>query len=414
MKVKHIVASLSLAMVTAFGLAAGLSAKQEAKAVKADAPESDVVMYVDFSNVSGWWFSASAVTKIEASGSAVSTVDIDVTYCESQLYKFTLEAGYSSFFVKRLNPENLSETWNSTHAVYYSESFNLVNIKDTKNDGVHNDYSVSTLVRFVNDYLVVDAYQSSSYWGNDSAHIYVCYYYGDAAWGFSEFQAPNAPIGSTNLYSIRLSFYADRFVIVRGTSDFAGFVEGWESKVWNKSTDITIAASNKNCKYVKLGTSIPDSKDVNVAGFEEISAASFVDSYSYQFLQFGLCLDAGGLNENFATNFATAQQAFNDMNSYANYHGVNLKSALQAVNNSEDSNAGHAMKRYDTIMAKNPSVASDSNFLERSIDPSLAIGHISIDSVFGNNSLSVIIIAIVSLSALAATLFFVFKKKKQN
>ena len=214
------------------------------------------------------------------------------------------------------------------------------------------------------------------------------------------------------MYSIRLSFYADRFVVVRGTADFAGFVDGWEEKVWNKTSDIVFTSENKDCKFVKLGTSIPESKDVTVAGFEQISSASFVDSYCYQFLQLGLCLDAGGLDENFETNFGLAETAFNNMKSYANYHNVNLKTSLQAVDNTADSNAGHAMKRYDTIMAKNEDVASEHNFLERSIDSSLALVRVSFADA-NNSNISIIIICVAAVSTLAFTLLLVFKKKRK-
>ena len=46
MKFKHVIASLGLALVTAFGVGASLSINKEAKSVKADAPEADTVMYV--------------------------------------------------------------------------------------------------------------------------------------------------------------------------------------------------------------------------------------------------------------------------------------------------------------------------------------------------------------------------------
>ena len=411
MKRKHVFISFGLALVAAFGMAFGLNAKSETKAVKADAPTSPVTMYVDFSNVSGWWFSDGASTKIHAFADGLDAVDLDVTLIENQLYKFTLGTGYTTFIVARLNSAG-TEWWNQSHDVNYSSSFNLVTLKDSKTDN-KNEYSVSTLVKFSEDYLVVDAYQSSSYWASDSAHIYVCFYYGDAAWSFFEFTAPYL---STKLYSIKISStYADRFVVVRGTADFAGFVEGWEDEVWNKTTDIKFTSENKECRYVKLGTSIPESKDVNVAGFETISVASFVDSYSYQFLQLGLCLDAGGLDENFDANFDAAEDLFDDMKAFAtNLFTLDLKAALKLVDNTEDSNAGHAMKRYDTIMAKHSDIASTSNFIDRGIDQSLASGRISVNDIMGNGNLSIMLIMFASISALAATLFFVFKKKRHN
>lgn len=410
MKKKHIIASFGVALALAFGAVAGLAGGKEAKAVKADAPESDVTMYVEFSNVSSWWFSDSAVVKVYQTNGTVDS-EVSLTLAEKQLYRFTLASGMSQFVVKRFASDGTT-LWNQTHDVYYSESFNLVTVKDSKTDN-KNEYSVSTLVRFSDSYLYVDAYQSSSYWGNDSAHIYAYFTYGDGqGWSFFEFNAPNAPVSGTNLYVMRISTYADRFVIVRGTEDFAGFVEGWEEKVWNKTSDITFTSSNKECKYVKLGAS-GEGKSVGVAGFEQVSADSFVDSYCYQFLQFGLCYDAGGLTEEFATLWTAANTAFTSLKSIASSTAsVDLKTALKAVDNKEDSNAGRAMKRYDTIQAKNEGVT---NFLERAIDQSLATGRIYGAEFFGNNSgITLIIICIAGAAMLSLTFFFICKKKKHQ
>lgn len=55
MKFKHVIASLSLAMFTAFGVAAGLSMKKEAKAVKADDPDDSMMtVLIDMGDAAGY------------------------------------------------------------------------------------------------------------------------------------------------------------------------------------------------------------------------------------------------------------------------------------------------------------------------------------------------------------------------
>ena len=332
---------------------------------------------------------------------------VSTQHLGGDLYKFTFEAGYSQFLVEKAAGENhwVGQSYDITYSADYNSYSLYKKNGETKYSYDrywtcdHNGGSTRT--------YYLDVQDQSSYWFSDSAKTYI-YYVGN---GVDKKEMTR--IGNSNVFFVTINdYYVFKFLFVRSESFDPS---NWNSTVWNQTKDILYTSTNYNNRWVKLGAADPDDNNkLNVSGFETISVDSFANAFAVEFLNTELCLDAGGLKDDFSTKWAALESDVNQLKSkcYSVTHSELISGYLASVSSEGDGAVARAMKRYDTILAKNPD-AEISNFLSRSIVP-VGGARVDLSKATTNEASLVIILTTVSLSAASCMVLILAKKRRHE
>ena len=411
MKIKRLFSVLGLGLFAfaSAGVGAFSLLNKKAEAVNAETASENVTQYVSIIDASDWWTGGADSLNIWMFGGDESHPDkwVSTEHLGGGLYKFTFEAGYSQFIAEKAAGET---HWvGESYTITYSADYNTYSLYKKGGETKYSydrywtcDHNGGTTRTY---YL--DVQDQSSYWSSDSAKTYI-YYVGN---GVEKKQMTR--IGSSNVYFVTINdYYVFKFLFVRaGNFD----PSNWNSTVWNQTKDILYTSSNYNNRWIKLGSQDPsDNNKLNVSGFEQISVDSFANAFSVEFLNTELCLDQGGLKEDFATKWATLESDVNELKTKCyNVTSSQLISGYFATaSSSGESKVAQAMRRYDAILSKN-SEAGISNFLSRALVPASG-ARVNLSKTNTNGTSLVIIISIVSLSAASCIVLILAKKRKHQ
>lgn len=415
MKFRKLFSVLGLGIFAAVSVGAGvaLSAQGKAEPVKAEAPGTDVVQYFDLTEVSSWWFNEGGETHIYMFNSEGNKWNETVTSCGGQLYSFVLEAGYDKYIIAR--KEGGNDFKDQSTDIEYNAEQNFITFTGSKLDGYGTTWTVNQI--YINKVdacdFYVDVQDPSYFWHNDGAKTYL-YFYG--AHGAHHYEGTF--VGG-NLYrvSVDATIYVERFLAVRSNGAWDG--SSWDPEhVFNQSKDIHFALANNADRWVKIGDKEGgdgiDKDKFTCKGFESISVGAFEDAFAYYFLRLNLCLDEGGLHEDFVAEWAKASAAYSALKTEATACTFDLEAALVICPTSGDDNANHAMLRYDTILSKHSGEITGFISGRAALAPIRGVYGSSADVANNSNALIAIIavIAIVSVSAVSVIVFI--RKRKHN
>ena len=411
MKVKRLftVLGLGLFAFASAGVGAFSLFNKKAEPVSAETASKNVTQYVSVAEASDWWTGGADSLNIWMFGGDESHPDkwVSTEHLGGDLYKFTFEAGYSQFLVEKAAGET---HWvGQSYDITFSADYNTYNLYKKGGETKysydrywtcdHNGGSTRT--------YYLDVQDQSSYWSSDSAKTYI-YYVGN---GVDKKEMTR--IGSSNVYFVTINdYYVFKFLFVRALNFDPS---NWDSTVWNQTKDILYTSTNYNNRWVKLGAADPDDNNkLNVSGFETITVGSFADAYAVEFLNTELCLDAGGLKEDFSTKWTKLENDVNELKTkcYSVTHSELISGYFATASSSGDSKVAQAMKRYDTILSKNPD-AGYSNFLSRALIPA-ASARLLGGSTNQNNSTIILIAVCVSCTLVAGSMILIIKKRKHQ
>ncbi len=426
MKLNKLFAVLGLGLFALASVGAGLAlSANDAKDVKAAAdptPTSDVTQYVDLSNVS-WWFESSQYLNVwvfhsDDTGGHWITND-PVAYKSSShigggVYEFTLETGYSKFIIARVY-EVSTGVWdwgsNQSETLTYSDTFNLYKVTNNGADKSKQVDKAYLNTIGINDEVVLDTREASSYWHNDDANTYLYSVYGNS-YSVKKFTR-NA---GSNVYDGKfVAGYVEKFLFVRG-NNFTGAASDFTDPdiVWNQTEDICFGDSNLSSRFVALGgkaSEDPGAK-VTICAFEAVNVTMYGEAWGYQFLQLPICSDAGGLITGWEDQWTASKTAFNAIKTtaYSTFH-LSLATYLQELSTASLALGGQAVKRYDTAIVKNHLDFATYDFLSRS--PSAVPANVTLST--SDTTTLITTITVVTLVAISSILVFVvIKKRKYN
>ncbi len=411
MKVKRLFSALGLGLFAfaSAGVGALSLVSKKAESVSAETASKNVTQYVSVAEASDWWTGGADSLNIWMFGGDGDHPDkfVSTQHLGGDLYKFTFEAGYSQFLVEKAAGET---HWvGQSYDITFSADYNTYNLYKKGGETKysydrywtcdHNGGSTRT--------YYLDVQDQSSYWSSDSAKTYI-YYVGN---GVDKKEMTR--IGSSNVYFVTINdYYVFKFLFVRALNFDPS---NWDSTVWNQTKDILYTSTNYNNRWVKLGAADPDDNNkLNVSGFETITVGSFADAYAVEFLNTELCLDAGGLKEDFSTKWTKLENDVNELKTkcYSVTHSELISGYFATASSSGDSKVAQAMKRYDAILSKNPD-AGISNFLSRALVPASG-ARFNLSKTNTNGTGLVIIISVVSLSAASCIVLILAKKRKHQ
>ena len=411
MKIKRLFSVLGLGLFAAASAGVGAFSllNKKAEAVNAETASQNVTQYVSVAEASDWWTGGCDSLNIWMFGGDESHPDkwVSTQHLGGDLYKFTFEAGYSQFLVEKAAGE---DHWKGqSYDITFSADYNTYNLYKKGGETYysydrywtcdHNGGSTRT--------YYLDVQDQSSYWFSDSAKTYI-YYVGN---GVDKKEMTR--IGNSNVFFVTINdYYVFKFLFVRSENFDPN---NWNSTVWNQTKDILYTSTNYNNRWVKLGAADPDDNNkLNVSGFETISVDSFANAFAVEFLNTELCLDAGGLKDDFSTKWAALESDANQLKSkcYSVTHSELISGYLASASSEGDGAVARAMKRYDTILAKNQD-AEISNFLSRSIVP-VGGARVDLSKATTNEASLVIILTTVSLSAASCIVLILAKKRRHE
>lgn len=411
MKVKRLLTAIGLGLFAAASVGVGLtfSRSEPVQEARAEGAASDVTQYVCVAETSWWTGGADSLNIWMYGGIDDGSHDdtwVTTTHLGGDLYKFTFKAGYSKFIVEKAAGET---HWvGESFEVIYSDDYNCYNLykEDGQTKYSYTRHWTSYLDTPAKRTFYVDVVDQASYWHKDSAKTYI-YYFGN---GIEAKEMTR--LTGTNVYRVTINdYYLFKFLIVRSDN----FDPSNWSTVWNQTKDILLTNSNENCKWIKLGDKDPsDDNKLNVAGFETVSITAYGEAFAAQFLQEDLCYDAGGLHEDFATNWSAISDAMFELKAqcYSDL-SVDLRADyLSTASSVGDGAVARAMKRYDTIRAKH-SGESITNFLQRSLVPLSSNGPVMLENKTTTTVIVCLIIVAISSISFAAVLISI-KKRKHN
>ena len=415
MKAKKLLSIIGLGLFAAVSAGAGLALAQNASSneVKAESPASDITQYVSVADCNDFWGGGADwplnvyVCGGLDDGSHDDYWADDVTHLGGDMFSFTLKSGYSKFVVEK-SVGGTHWAGGQSFDIEYSSDYNCYSLymEGGQTKYSYNRYWVTYSNTSDSRTFYVDLSDQASYWYDSSAKTYL-YCIGNGADAYVMTRLGNSNV----FYCTTNTHYLYKFLIVRSAS----FDPSDWSTVWNQTKDVILTPTNENCKWIKLGSAdAGDGNKLNVAGFEVTTVESFATAFSSQFLLTPLCNDAGGLDEDFETNWDTLSGAATSLNnkSYNVTHTQMISGYLTTASSSGDTPIARAMNRYDTILAKNPA-AGISNFLSRSI-PSLSSVR---PTLFGNevdNTAAIGIIVIIAISSISIIAVLVAYKKRKH
>lgn len=412
MKVTKLFSVIGLGLFAVVCASASVFALKEnkAEAAHAETASQNVTQYVSVAEASDWWTGGCDSLNIWMYGGDGEHPDkwVSTTHLGGSLYKFTFEAGYSMFIVEKAAGE---DHWKGqSYDITFSADYNTYNLYKKGGETKysydrywtcdHNGGSTRT--------YYLDVQDQSSYWFSDSAKTYI-YYVGN---GVDKKEMTR--IGNSNVFYVTINdYYVFKFLFVRSENFDPS---NWNSTVWNQTKDILYTSTNYNNRWVKLGAADPDDNNkLNVSGFETISVDSFANAFAVEFLNTELCLDAGGLKDDFSTKWTALESDANQLKSkcYSVTHSELISGYLASASSEGDGAVARAMKRYDTILAKNPD-AEISNFLSRSLVP-IGGAKLNLQNTSSSRMNTVIIIVLaVSLSLVGFTTLIVVRRRKHQ
>ena len=411
MKVKRLLSVLGLGLFAFASVGVGVFAFNQNKAerVNAETASQNVTQYVSVAEASDWWSGGADSLNIWMFGGDADHPDkwVSTQHLGGDLFKFTFESGYSQFLVEKAAGET---HWvGQSYDITYSAEYNTYNLYKK---GGETKYSYDRYWTCDHDggstrTYYLDVQDESSYWASDNAKTYI-YYVGN---GINKKQMNR--IGSSNVYFVTINdYYVFKFLFVRAENFDPS---NWDSTVWNQTKDILYTSSNFNNRWVKLGSQDPsDNNKLNVSGFEQISVDSYANAFSVQFLNTELCLDEGGLKEDFATKWTALENDVNELktNCYNVTRSELISGYFATASSSGDGKVAQAMRRYDAILSKN-SAANISNFLSRAV---VSIGGVrsNLSKPVTDRTSIVLLICVSSLSVASCLLLIVAKKRKHQ
>ena len=411
MKIKRLLSVLGLGLFAfaSAGVAAFSLLNKKAEPVSAETASKNVTQYVSVAEASDWWTGGCDSLNIWMYGGDGDHPDkwVSTEHLGGDLFKFTFEAGYSMIIVEKAAS---GDHWKGqSYDITFSADYNTYNLYKKGGETYysydrywtcdHNGGSTRT--------YYLDIQDQSSYWFSDSAKTYI-YYVGN---GVDKKEMTR--IGNSNVFFVTINdYYVFKFLFVRSENFDPS---NWNSTVWNQTKDILYTSTNYNNRWVKLGAADPDDNNkLNVSGFETISVDSFANAFAVEFLNTELCLDAGGLKDDFSTKWAALESDVNQLKSkcYSVTHSELISGYLASASSEGDGAVARAMKRYDTILAKNPD-AEISNFLSRSI-VSIGGAKLNLQNNNSNSMNTVVVIVTMSVSAISCPLLIVSKKRRHQ
>ena len=397
-----------LAITLGVGAASfGLNA-QVSKEADATAAEADIVQYVDTAALS-WWSSADAVTRVWEYNDDINVGEYaETTLHKDCIYSFTLKAGKEHFMFRRCDVNTPSSVFNESWAVTYDTGYNFYSFTGESWDSGSNknraSYDRKYVSKFVSgDTFYVDAQECSSFWHSEGCSTYLYMIEPKGASGETTFTYQMTRIGSSNMYSYELSttILLTKMVIVRGIG-FNG--TSWEQPYkYNQSQDIQYTSSNTGSNAFKLGNDYGGT--TTTKGMEVFTDAYVADCFGFYFLQQGICLDAGGLSENATTNWSNASSV------YTVLKALLINQNYIKTSSSGDLNINRALLRYDTALAKNPTVLTN-DFIGRTSGNGRAVTPIVESTTRTSSIITVVIVSVAALTAIGG--YFFLRKRKED
>lgn len=402
MKIKKLITGAILATTLMLGVGVGVAslANKKGEAEPATAASSAEEIFINTAGISDW--ESGAETMAWVSGGGQTNKWIMTTWISNNIRKFTLPANYTTVTVCRFSSSNhpadqstywWDDNWGQAWDFTPGETLNYMSLTGWS-DGKAS-YSTGYVKHFTSGQKVYVDIQGNESWWFDT---YKTYFY--AAVGNMTSWTQLSRIGSSNMLSATFSsdVYADLAIFVRNSS------ASWTGKT-DQTDDIIYTSSNVSCNAFKLGVV---SGNVPVTGMEVFSDAYVADSFGYYFLQQGICKDAGGLTNNATTLWSNASSVYTSLKAL-----LSNQNYIKNGSSSGDLNINRALLRYDTALAKNPTVLTN-NFIGRTVSGN---GR-AIASIFGNDTATTSSIAIVVVASLVAVSvvsgYFFLRRRKEN
>lgn len=380
-----------LAITLGVGAASfGVSKALEAKPVEA-APTTDQVMYISVSGVS-WWESDGAGTNVWVYPSGGSGQWATITSMGNGVFSYILPAGCDRMIIARDLDNNMWK--NESYEISYEADKNYHRLTAWNDGGNKAEYATGFVKHFTaGDKIYCDIQGNESWWFDG----YNTYFH--AAVGNLNSWTQMSRVGTSNLLTCTFSgdVYADYCIFVRNTS------ASWTGKTNQTNPDILFTSANSSSNAFKLG--LDDNGSTPCTGMEAFTDAFVADCFGYYFLKQDICLDAGGLSENASTNWSNASSVYTVLKALL----IN-QNYIKTSSSSGDLNINRALLRYDTALAKNPTVLTN-DFIGRTSGNGRAASSI-IEST--NKTSSIITVVIVSIAALTAIGGYFFLRKRKE
>ena len=396
MKVKNLIASITLGLVASAGLALSLSATSEAKAVSAEAaPVGGALQYFNSSAKSDWK-DAGAVTKVWVSGSA-SQADkwVETTNISGFLYSFTLPESYTKYTIARLNPDDQSWSgnWGQFHDVTFSADYNYI-ISTGESEG-KLAYTRSWLKHFESgDKLYATPYNCGFDWFEDSAISRISF------WDGTSIDGTLLSDSSTIVFEATADIYTNGFNIYR--------LNPLTEAAWNQTDNFEFTSANASLNAYVFQTLSDESWEHFLGDRTQAFGDNYLAvAYAIHFLNStkATCAKDGESadhSEALSGKWSGLESVYNAL--------LSDSSKKEAFINSTDEIAVDAKARYSHIIARYPS-------LDRFINGvSASYSYIGLRLFSeGNNSNIMIIVAISAAVTVAAiSAIIIIKKKKHN
>ena len=497
MKFKHIIASLSLATVTAFGLAAGLSAKQEAKAVKADDPKTwGFGVVLDASTIPDDWRAQCSNFRFHVWGTGVNetfsmhqvgpsdlyTVNVSFTDAQSvsggqfifsqgeDKYSQDASFGYSkssdffgymswkfsnswsegkwalsnqtwsraqiSYYDSEGASHNTEMTYNPLNNCFHFDNF-LVNDKNVSktisvliggswNYTYRAIYNYSAVATGSGDWFMLDEGAYDIYINNEfkvesvsSGGIIEIKKYEGPNSGYIYYVSNSASATTDYIYSWGAdeqfgAFPGTAIASVTGVEEMTGngvihFQGGDTAKLIYKipvtigypSGDTTFMFNNGSGDYKSEERALVDGAAYWWTGIPNTDAGEAIE-----FLAFAEDI-RNHAEDTSVCNISAANAALivNGYNALDDSLAATYIDGTTVYTYRRDGESGNELVSYRVVVEQLGKIAN--------ITVDGAVSSYRFDILSGSN-LSIVIISVATVSALAATLFFVFKKKKQN
>ncbi len=420
MKIKHVIMSLGLVLVTGAAGLFCLSNKTSSEPMieaKADTTTENTTIYVE---VCSAWHEFDAAARIYAPSLAASFIKPNTiktaTADHNALYSFTVPAGVSSFYIYRMDKDNADSTggvWNSTALINYSSSYNYYNV--TSLNGSDCPYTpgwMNVFQRYAANHqdfrltIINENYD----WFKDNAKTVLRFWDGTEI-DFSRFICfkdsaiyTNTLTCSTQTNTSSPAIYAAGFNIFRKSSD--GSITYTQTGNW------TFTYENKDMNaFVIKAKNGGDAEFYNGEGQSKVIGAEYnAMAYGIFFLETTKTICYGKEEDN---NYDALSAVWNKLNGAANAstNGNNLlktSEEIAAFQSSTEYYTHDAYLRYAHIVGKYPSL---DNYLDIS-------GSLTNKTIIGDSSntyIFVIVIAsIVTISVAGASLLFIKRKRETH
>ena len=414
MKLRHLFATLSLAVVAGAGVAAGLSSGSAQKAEASAAP-ANTRIYFDLSGVSSWWSSDHGVTKIHIIKNSVGEWTSFTRIGETQVYYFTLPAEYDSFIISRSAGDPLTDWVNQTFTLSYGDSYNYVKVNDSeawddvekKNKKTTDTSYVVPLVEDEKVYLTLDNYQYD--WFGSSAHTTLHFFNNCAGDSLDVNVAVGSQVGNTLEFTMPSDYLTEGVTAVRHGGSFDP--SNWDATVWNQSVDMTYSSSNKAARAFVIKTLSGEKVKASETGFDSISADYFAKAFSCYFLQ----KTNGYCNSSIEDNISDIQDAFDDLDALWVSNGGTANDVKTAFLTAD------ITRGYDIDFGNNytaQAISRYANLVEGSYTTAFLGAYSGSSSAFApmviedktKYTVSVIFASLVALTAIGG--FFFFRRKR--